>query len=47
MPITQIPFHDPVVPPPPPKPDPEQLGLYDTDDWEAPIAIWMRAYRTS
>lgn len=35
MPITQIPFHDPVVPPPPPKPDPEQLGLYDTDDWEA------------
>lgn len=35
MPITQIPFQDPVAPPPPPKPEPEQLGLYDTQDWEA------------
>lgn len=34
MPITHIPFHDPVVPPPPPKPQPEQLGLYDSQDWE-------------
>jgi len=34
MPITQIPFHDPVAPPPPPKPQPEQLGLYDSQDWE-------------
>jgi TonB family protein len=33
MPITQIPFQQPVVPPP--KPEPEQLGLYDTRDWEA------------
>lgn len=32
MPITQIPFQDPVAPPP--KPQPEQLGLYDTGDWE-------------
>jgi TonB family protein len=32
MPITQIPFHDPVAPPE--KPEPEQLGLYDTQDWE-------------
>ncbi len=32
MPITQIPFQDPVAPPP--KPGPEQLGLYDTEDWE-------------
>lgn len=32
MPITQIPFHDPVAPPE--KPQPEQLGLYDTQDWE-------------
>jgi len=32
MPITQIPLHDPV--PPPPKPTPEQLGLYDSQDWE-------------
>ena len=31
MPITQIPFQDPVVPE---KPQPEQLGLYDTQDWE-------------
>src|SRR5215469_357167 len=35
MPITQIPFQDPVVPPPPNKPEPEQLGLYDHQDWEA------------
>jgi TonB family protein len=32
MPITQIPFHDPVAPPE--KSQPEQLGLYDTRDWE-------------
>ena len=32
MPITQIPFQDPVAPPE--KPLPEQLGLYDTRDWE-------------
>ncbi len=32
MPITQIPFQDPVAPPE--KPQPEQLGLYDRDDWE-------------
>jgi TonB family protein len=32
MPITQIPFQDPVAPPE--KPQPEQLGLYDTSDWE-------------
>ncbi len=35
MPITHIPFQDPVAPPPPPpKPLPEQLGLYDSQDWE-------------
>src|SRR3954454_3263466 len=35
MPITQIPFKDPVPPPPPsPESQPEQLGLYDSDDWE-------------
>jgi outer membrane biosynthesis protein TonB len=33
MPITQIPFQDPVAPPE--KPQPEQLGLYDQQDWEA------------
>ena len=33
MPITQIPFQDPVAPPPE-KPQPEQLGLYDREDWE-------------
>lgn len=33
MPITQIPFQDPIAPPPE-KPQPEQLGLYDTQDWE-------------
>jgi TonB family protein len=33
MPITQIPFQDPVAPPD--KPLPEQLGLYDTRDWES------------
>jgi TonB family protein len=33
MPITQIPFQDPVAPPPE-KPQPEQLGLYDSQDWE-------------
>jgi TonB family protein len=32
MPITQIPFQDPVAPPE--KPQPEQLGLYDGQDWE-------------
>jgi TonB family protein len=32
MPITQIPFQDPVAPPE--KPQPEQLGLYDGRDWE-------------
>jgi TonB family protein len=32
MPITQIPFQDPVAPPS--KPLPEQLGLYDARDWE-------------
>src|SRR6266498_3190328 len=32
MPITQIPFQDPVAPPE--KTQPEQLGLYDTEDWE-------------
>jgi TonB family protein len=32
MPITQIPFQDPVAPPE--KPLPEQLGLYDQRDWE-------------
>lgn len=31
MPITQIPFQDPVTPE---KPEPEQLGLYDTREWE-------------
>src|ERR1700751_3067730 len=32
MPITQIPFQAPVAPPE--KPQPEQLGLYDQQDWE-------------
>src|SRR5579863_50148 len=32
MPITQIPFQDPIAPPE--KPQPEQLGLYDARDWE-------------
>ncbi len=32
MPITQIPFQDPVAPPE--KSQPEQLGLYDTQGWE-------------
>ena len=32
MPITQIPFQDPVAPPE--KPQPEQLGLYDRQGWE-------------
>lgn len=32
MPITQIPFQDPVAPPE--KAQPEQLGLYDQQDWE-------------
>ena len=32
MPITQIPFQDPVAPPE--KPQPEQLGLYDKQNWE-------------
>ncbi len=32
MPITQIPFQDPVAPPE--KPQPEQLGLYDSRGWE-------------
>ncbi len=33
MPITQIPFQDPVAPPE--KPQPEQLGLYDAQEWES------------
>jgi len=37
MPITQIPFQDPVAPE---KPQPEQLGLYDSQGWET-------AYRES
>ena len=32
MPITQIPFQDPVAPPE--KPEPEQLELYGSSDWE-------------
>jgi TonB family protein len=32
MPITQIPFQDPIAPPE--KPQPEQLDLYTTQDWE-------------
>jgi TonB family protein len=32
MPITQIPFQEPVAPPE--KPQPEQLGLYDAQGWE-------------
>jgi|SRR5271165_4221055 len=32
MPITQIPFQDPVAPPD--KQQPEQLGLYDAQEWE-------------
>jgi TonB family protein len=32
MPITQIPFQDPVAPPE--KPQPEQLGLYDAQEWK-------------
>jgi len=32
MPITQIPFQDPIAPPE--KHQPEQLGLYDVRDWE-------------
>src|ERR1700739_4457241 len=32
MPITQIPFQDPVAPPE--RPQPEQLGLYDAQGWE-------------
>src|SRR5215475_5216871 len=32
MAITQIPFQDPVAPPE--KSQPEQLGLYDSQDWE-------------
>ncbi len=34
MPITQIPFQDPVAPPPD-KSQPEQLELYQQQDWEA------------
>jgi TonB family protein len=33
MPITQIPFQDPVAAPE--KPQPEQLGLYDVREWES------------
>jgi TonB family protein len=33
MPIIQIPFEDPVAPPPP-KPEAEQLDLYAPEDWE-------------
>jgi TonB family protein len=32
MPITQIPFQDPVAPPE--KPQPEQMGLYDAQGWK-------------
>jgi TonB family protein len=38
MPITQIPFQDPVAPPE--KPQPEQLGLYDARDWETAYREW-------
>jgi TonB family protein len=38
MPITQIPFQDPVAPPE--KPQPEQLGLYDARDWETAYRDW-------
>jgi TonB family protein len=34
MPITQIPFQDPVAPPENDKPQPQQLGLYDRQEWE-------------
>src|ERR1700737_4110947 len=34
MPITQIPFQDPVAPPNPP-PAEQQLGLYDAQGWES------------
>ncbi|MFZ0957499.1 MAG: TonB family protein [Candidatus Sulfotelmatobacter sp.] len=37
MPITQIPFQDPVAPPE--KPQPEQLGLYDVRDWETAYRV--------
>jgi TonB family protein len=37
MPITQIPFQDPVAPPE--KPQPEQLGLYDARDWETAYRV--------
>ena len=33
MPITQIPFQDPVAPPEKPQPE-QQPGLYDQQDWE-------------
>ncbi len=38
MPITQIPFQDPAAPPE--KPQPEQLGLYDAEDWETAYRDW-------
>ena len=38
MSITQIPFQDPVAPPPE-KPEPEQLGLYDGKDWETAYRV--------
>ena len=36
MPITQIPFQDPIAPEkaPPDRPEPEQLELYASVDWE-------------
>ncbi len=37
MPITQIPFQDPIAPPE--KPEPEQLGLYDVRDWETAYRV--------
>jgi TonB family protein len=37
MPITQIPFQDPVAPPE--RPQPEQLGLYDVRDWETAYRV--------
>ena len=38
MSITQIPFQDPVAPPPE-KPEPEQLGLYDGKGWETAYRV--------
>src|ERR1700678_448437 len=43
MPITQIPFQDPVAPPPPPQA--EQLGLYDGEEWETAYSAQDEAAR--